>query len=68
MTTERTAVASVASTSLQPNLAERRGPAVRAEESEPPPLGAASELLADGLIDVHFAATPRGRHALATRP
>jgi predicted RNase H-like HicB family nuclease len=39
-----------------------------AEESEPPPQEQASELLADGLIDVHFAATPRGRRALATRP
>jgi hypothetical protein len=39
-----------------------------AEESEPPPWEHASELLADGLIDVHFAVTPRGRRALATRP
>jgi hypothetical protein len=29
-----------------------------------PPWDAASELLADGLIDVHFALTPRGRRAL----
>jgi hypothetical protein len=31
-----------------------------------PPWEQASELLADGLIDVHFALTPRGRRALAT--
>jgi predicted RNase H-like HicB family nuclease len=37
------------------------------EESEPPPWEYAGELLADGLIDVHFAATPRGRRALAMR-
>jgi hypothetical protein len=30
-----------------------------------PPWDAAEELLADGLVDVHFAVTPRGRHALA---
>jgi hypothetical protein len=30
-----------------------------------PPWGYASELLADGLIDVHFDVTPRGRRALA---
>ena len=29
-----------------------------------PPWGYAAELLADGLIDVHFALTPRGRRAL----
>lgn len=38
-----------------------------ATEGEPPPWDYASELLADGLIDVHFAETPRGRRALATR-
>jgi predicted RNase H-like HicB family nuclease len=38
-----------------------------AEESEPPPWEYARELLADGLIDVHFAETPRGRRALSTR-
>jgi hypothetical protein len=32
-----------------------------------PPWEYASELLADGLIDVHFAVTPRGRRALASR-
>jgi hypothetical protein len=32
-----------------------------------PPWEYASELLADGLIDVHFALTPRGRRALAGR-
>jgi hypothetical protein len=31
------------------------------------PLDYAAELLADGLIDVHFALTPRGRRALASR-
>ena len=34
---------------------------------KPPPLDYAAELLADGLIDVHFALTPRGRRALASR-
>lgn len=34
---------------------------------EPPPWDYASELLADGLIDLHFALTPRGRRALASR-
>ena len=34
---------------------------------EPPPWDHASELLADGLIDTHFAVTPRGRRALASR-
>jgi hypothetical protein len=34
---------------------------------ESPPWEHASELLADGLIDVHFALTPRGRRALASR-
>jgi hypothetical protein len=37
------------------------------EEGESPPWEYASELLADGLIDVHFALTPRGRRALANR-
>jgi hypothetical protein len=32
--------------------------------SAPPPWEYARELLADGLIDVHFALTPRGRRAL----
>jgi len=32
-----------------------------------PPWEHASELLADGLIDVHFELTPRGRRALAQR-
>ena len=31
----------------------------------PPPWDNARELLADGLIDVHVAVTPRGRRALA---
>ena len=34
------------------------------EGDDSPPWDAASELLADGLIDVHFALTPRGRRAL----
>jgi hypothetical protein len=38
-----------------------------ASEDEPPPWQYASELLGDGLIDVDFGATPRGRRALATR-
>ena len=33
-----------------------------------PPWDSASELLADGLIDVHFDLTPRGRRALARLP
>lgn len=37
------------------------------ESDEPPPWDFASELLADGLIDVHFALSPRGRRALASR-
>jgi hypothetical protein len=37
------------------------------EEGESPPWEYASELLADGLIDVHFALTPRGHRALANR-
>ena len=36
------------------------------EGGESPPWEFASELLADGLVDVHFALTPRGRRALAT--
>jgi hypothetical protein len=37
------------------------------EGGESPPWDHASELLADGIIDVHFALTPRGHRALATR-
>jgi hypothetical protein len=37
------------------------------DEQQPPPWDHARELLADGLIDVHFALTPRGRRALASR-
>jgi hypothetical protein len=37
------------------------------DRGESPPWDYASELLADGLIDVHFALTPRGRRALASR-
>ena len=37
------------------------------ESDDPPPWDFASELLADGLIDTHFALTPRGRRALAAR-
>jgi len=37
------------------------------DEQQPPPWDHARELLADGLIDVHFAVTPRGRRALAGR-
>jgi hypothetical protein len=37
------------------------------ERGESPPWEYASELLADGLIDVHFALTPRGRRAVASR-
>lgn len=36
------------------------------ESDDPPPWDYASELLADGLIDTHFALTPRGRRALAS--
>ena len=36
-------------------------------EGESPPWEYAPELLADGLIDTHFALTPRGRRALARR-
>ena len=35
------------------------------ERGESPPWEHASELLEDGLIDVHFALTPRGHRALA---
>jgi hypothetical protein len=35
------------------------------ERGEAPPWEHASELLADGVIDVHFALSPRGRRALA---
>jgi hypothetical protein len=38
-----------------------------AEEGASPPWEHAAELLADGLIDTHFAVTPRGRRALASR-
>jgi hypothetical protein len=37
------------------------------DNGRPPPWDHASELLADGLIDTHFAVTPRGRRALASR-
>jgi hypothetical protein len=37
------------------------------DDGRPPPWDHASELLADGLIDTHFALTPRGRRALASR-
>jgi hypothetical protein len=36
-------------------------------DGESPPWEYAPELLADGLIDTHFALTPRGRRALARR-
>jgi hypothetical protein len=36
-------------------------------DGRPPPWDHASELLADGLIDTHFALTPRGQRALASR-
>jgi len=35
------------------------------EQGDAPPWEHASELLADGMIDVHFALTPRGHRALA---
>ena len=38
-----------------------------ADDGSGPPWDYASELLSDGLIDVHFALTPRGRRALASR-
>ena len=37
------------------------------DDGKPPPWDHASELLSDGLIDAHFALTPRGRRALASR-
>lgn len=37
------------------------------DDGKRPPWDFASDLLADGLIDVHFALTPRGRRALASR-
>ena len=37
------------------------------DDGKAPPWDYAAELLADGLIDVHFALTPRGRRALASR-
>jgi hypothetical protein len=37
------------------------------DRGDSPPWEHASELLADGLVDVHFALTPRGRRALAGR-
>ena len=37
------------------------------DDGKPPPWDHASELLSDGLIDAHFAMTPRGRRALASR-
>jgi hypothetical protein len=43
----------------------RRELRVFLREGGSPPWDVASELLADGLIDVHFALTPRGRRALA---
>lgn len=36
------------------------------ESSGPPPWDHASELFADGLVDVHFDVSPRGRRALRT--
>jgi hypothetical protein len=36
-------------------------------DDAPPPWEHAAELLADGLVDVHVALTPRGRRALAAR-
>lgn len=37
------------------------------EQGDSPPWEHASELLADGLVDVYFALTPRGHRALAAR-
>jgi hypothetical protein len=37
------------------------------EQAGPPPWDEAVELLGDGLVDAHFALTPRGRRALARR-
>lgn len=46
----------------------RRALATFCEEvGSPPPWDHASELLGDGLIDVHFDLTPRGRRALGQR-
>jgi hypothetical protein len=39
----------------------------RDDPASPPPWDYASELLADGLIDVHFDLTPRGKRATAVR-
>jgi hypothetical protein len=41
--------------------------AYRGEQNASPPWEYASELLADGLIDVHFDLTPRGKRAIAAR-
>jgi hypothetical protein len=41
--------------------------AYRGEQDASPPWEYASELLADGLIDVHFDLTPRGKRAIAAR-
>jgi hypothetical protein len=35
------------------------------DDGKPPPWEYAEQLLSDGLIDTHFALTPRGRRALA---
>ena len=43
----------------------RRELSIYLHEDGSPPWDVASELLADGLIDVHFAVTPRGLRALA---
>ena len=40
---------------------------LRYDPDSSPPWEYASELLADGLIDVHFDLTPRGKRALASR-
>lgn len=37
------------------------------DDGKPPPWQHASELLADGLINVHFGLTPRGRRALSSQ-
>ena len=37
------------------------------DDGKPPPWDYASELLSDGLIDTHFAVTPRGRRALVAQ-
>lgn len=36
------------------------------DDGKPPPWEHASDLLADGLVDTHFALTPRGRRALGS--